>query len=77
MRTVWSDTLDGRYACKVETPEDSLYAGRLSITDAVEDKVIYEQAVGVSFGAVVGPDMADVGEWQELCIRKIDEGPAA
>jgi hypothetical protein len=70
---IWSSGLDEKYRCTV-TREDA-YSGTLRISLANTDEELTAKPVGLSYGAVVGPDMADVQEWQEFCISFVDALP--
>jgi hypothetical protein len=37
------------------------------------DKIIYESRVPLSYDAKFGPDIGDVGEWQEMCAKAVDD----
>jgi hypothetical protein len=65
---VWKSTLDGRYEVIVTRTGD--YMGDLSISN--ENKVLFSQPVGLSYGAIFGPDIDDVASWQEIAINFID-----
>ena len=67
--TIWSSKLDGRYDCAVTRTDH--YQGKLTIEDA--GTVIFEQDVGLAYGAVFGPDVDDVAAWQDICCQEIDK----
>jgi hypothetical protein len=46
--------------------------GTLRVVDMTDNKVMLDEQVGLSYGAAFGPDMADVGLWQEMCIKVVD-----
>lgn len=68
---VWRDTLDGRYL--VEVQRTGPYTGTLVVFDHdAGDRLIMETDVGLSYGALFGPDADDLAEWQEKVIKFID-----
>ncbi len=75
---VWSSTLDERFDVKViripsseGVPEG--YEGMLIVSDrTANDSVIFEQLVGLSYGATFGPDVSDVNAWCETVLDFID-----
>lgn len=68
---IWSDTVDDRWLVKVIRTSDR--TGTLVIQDrANEDKIIHEESVGLSYGAIFGPDTDDVASWQDRAIKIID-----
>lgn len=72
---VWWSKLDSRFQVEVQqdlAPEHK-YNGTLCIFDHNDgDKLIHSQPVGVSYGAMFGPDMADVSAWCEVACQIID-----
>lgn len=87
-RLVWWSRLDGRYQVEVHRLDENLakqlgvsmpdqetagYRGVLCIFDhAEEDKLLGLERVGLSYGAIFGPDIMDVQEWQAKIIDFID-----
>ena len=70
-RVVWWSRLDGRYQIEVHRL-DELH-GTLYIFDhANGDALIHNEQVGLSYGAVVGPDVDDVDDWRERALRVAD-----
>jgi hypothetical protein len=68
---VWQATVDrGTWSCQVVGTGE--YRGVLTVTRVRDGKEILQQEVGLSYGAVFGPDVADVAEWQDLSITAID-----
>ena len=65
---VWEAKLDDLYECRVVRGEP--YAGVLTITEG--GKVLHRQDVALSYNAQFGPDVADVAEWQDICVGVID-----
>lgn len=67
---VWSARLDQKYQVSVEGDPEDGYKGTLRIADG--DKVLLEEPVGLSYGALFGPDVSDVVAWQERAVQFID-----
>ena len=65
---IWGSTLDDRY--EVQVVRLAPYIGKLTIRDDGEE--IFSQQVGLSYGAVFGPDVSDIAEWQEIAANFID-----
>lgn len=70
MDKVWESKLDKKFECKVE--RTSKYQGHLSVIDVETKEVLLDQDVGLSYGAMFGPDMGDVAYWQDLCVEAVD-----
>ncbi len=70
-QTVWFTRLDGRYLIEVQRVMD--YRGALCIFDHENgDNLIHQEEVVLSYGAIFGPDVADVATWQERCLAVVD-----
>ena len=68
---VWWSRLDNRYQVEVRRVDER--AAILRIFDHTRsDHLIHEESVGLSYGAIFGPDVADVAEWQERAMRVVD-----
>lgn len=68
---VWRSKLDNRYLIEVHRTDDS--HGKLYVFDHNKgDQEIFSQEVGLSYGAMFGPDVADVNEWQEKVLDFVD-----
>lgn len=68
---VWWNKFDNRYLAEVHRVAD--YLGELYVFDHdKKDKQIACWPVGLSYGAMFGPDIADVAEWEEKVIDFID-----
>ena len=65
---IWESTLDDRY--EVQVVRLAPYIGKLTISDDGEE--IFSQQVALSYGAVFGPDVSDIAEWQEIAANFID-----
>lgn len=70
MTTVWESDLDNQYDCKVTRIDE--YNGTLTVVNKAEGNVLLCEAVTLAFGAAFGPDVADVLDWQDRCIRAVD-----
>lgn len=68
---IWSQTLDDIYLCEVK--RTTQYWAKLSITEISTSEVKHAEDVYVLYGAMFGPDIADVEMWQDLCVSVIDE----
>lgn len=72
-RLVWFDRLDQRWQLEVHRED---HDGVLYIFDHDnEDKLVFRKPVGLSYGAVFGPDAGDVAYWQDIAINFVDHGP--
>lgn len=65
---VWEATLDDIYKCQV-TRTDA-YTGILTISN--KDKTLFSKEVSMSYGALFGPDVADVNYWENICVDYVD-----
>jgi hypothetical protein len=70
---VWTSTLDGKYEVTV-THTDG-YHGVLTISEGTE--VLHRESVGLSYGAMFGPDLADVADWRRIAVEFVDGQKAA
>lgn len=68
---VWDCSLDDKYRCVVERIDH--YNGTLKMYDYDGKKLLLEERVGLSYGALFGPDVADVAVWQQRCIEEADK----
>lgn len=66
--TIWMSTLDGRYIVAVRRLAE--YRGQFTIHDG--DKLLHRERVGLAYGAIFGPDVDDVREWQEIALKVVD-----
>lgn len=66
---VWEQTVDGgKYRCWVDRIDG--YNGMLNVErDGVS---LLQEVVSLSYQAIFGPDVGDVGQWQDRCIKAID-----
>jgi hypothetical protein len=69
---VWEAELDNRYRCEVRRTDD--YAGELKMVDG--ERVLICENVGLMYGALFGPDVSDVVDWQDKCTAAADADSA-
>ncbi len=68
---VWRSKMDKRYLIEIRRTGD--YQGRLCIFDHIKNnREIASWDVNLSYGAMFGPDVADVDEWCEKIADFID-----
>lgn len=67
---VWQSRLDKKYHCSVTRLSER--KGQLKIVDEENQNVLLDKEVGLSYGAIFGPDVDDVRTWEEDCINVID-----
>lgn len=65
---IWEAELDNKYKCYVVRTD--AYKGQLYIKE--NDIIIFEKVVSLSYGAVFGPDIADVMSWEDTCSNYVD-----
>jgi hypothetical protein len=66
---IWESKLDEVFDCKVERIDER--RGKLTVIDQF-DQILLNEEVGLSYGAMFGPDVADVAFWEEMVIKVID-----
>lgn len=66
---IWEAKLDDQYECKVTRIDG--YTGRLTV-DWGKEKIL-DEVVGLEYGAIFGPDVADVAYWQDKCVKAVDK----
>jgi len=67
---VWESVLDDRYDCKVT--RNSEYSGQLKVLDTQTKESLYDEEVFLSYGALFGPDVADVADWRDKIVKVVD-----
>ena len=68
---IWTAHLDERY--QVEVQRTGKCTAVLALFDHESgDKNIFEKEVGLSYGALFGPDVADVELWQQMTVDYLD-----
>ena len=70
METVWESTLDDIFECRVVRTGER--TGQLTVKENVNGQMLLDTAVGLSYGAQFGPDIADIAEWQHQCVNAVD-----
>ena len=70
MSIIWESQLDNIFDCKVTRISDR--TGQLTVRENITGQLLLDKEVGLSYGAHFGPDVADVGLWQELCVNAVD-----
>lgn len=65
---VWESKLDDIYECKVV--RNAPYQGILTIEQ--DNTVLFNKEVSLMYDAVFGPDVSDLAEWEDLCIKFVD-----
>ena len=68
---VWWSKLDNRYQIEIHRKTESM--AELVIFDhADNNKVLKTFDVGLSYGAIIGPDIDDVATWQKMACEFVD-----
>lgn len=67
MHLVWGGVLDDVYLCEVYDKD-----GQGILMVKKDDVVLHSVDVTLSYGAIFGPDIGDIYEWQDLCLKYID-----
>lgn len=69
---VYFNTVDGgRFSVRVERLDE--YHGKLTVKVVETDETLLDVGVSLSYGAIFGPDVSDVAEWQDRSIVVIDK----
>lgn len=71
MSIVWSALMDQRYTVQVVRDPGETHTGQLEIWDG--DERLMQAPVLLSYGAVFGPDISDIHEWQTMAIDFMDQ----
>lgn len=70
---VWANTVDqGRFTVAVHPDPGDNYLGTLVVNVAESKEELLSRRVGLSYGAIFGPDVDDVNQWMALSIEVID-----
>lgn len=69
---VWKTELDRTWDIKVYRTEN-FYKGTLVMKHKQNDQIVFTKEVALSYGAMFGADVADVSEWQDICLKIADE----
>lgn len=68
---VWAGVLDKRF--KIEVVRTDGYKANISIYDSEHNDIeIHTEQVGLAYGAMFGPDVEDVAQWQNLACKVVD-----
>jgi len=70
MSVIWEAKLDDRYECKVVQIDE--HRGCLTVIDQ-DNTVLLNNIVDLMYGAVFGPDISDINNWQEQCLGAVPE----
>lgn len=71
---VWWSRLDNRY--QIEVHRKGERTAKLIIFDHNQnDEVLKTFDVGLSYGAIFGPDIDDVSTWQDMAVEFVDSLP--
>lgn len=68
---IYSNTVD-QGVWRVEVERTGGYTARLVITEVATDTIVHTEPVGLMYGAIFGPDIDDVSDWQAKAIDAID-----
>jgi hypothetical protein len=68
---VWQSKLDEKYDCQVVRTGER--TGQLTMVETETQKTLLDRSVGLSYGAMFGPDMGDVAYWQDACVKAADD----
>ena len=68
---VWAGILDRRYKLEVISPP--VPAVYTTYDSCNNDEVIYSEETTLSYGAIFGPDWADVDMWQRRACEEVDK----
>lgn len=71
MAAIWQSKLDKHFQCEVN--RTSPHEARLTVRDEYTGTLLLNQEVTLSYDAQFGPDIADVSEWQMLCMTAVDK----
>jgi len=71
VQVVWEATVDqAQFSCKVVRTDER--NGVLTVVRNSDNKELLRESVGLSYGAIFGPDVDDVAYWQDKSIQAID-----
>jgi hypothetical protein len=70
---IWEATVDDHaWKAQVDGIESNNYRGVLTVRRLSDDKEILREEVGLSYGAIFGPDVSDVNLWGAMVLGSID-----
>jgi hypothetical protein len=69
---IYENTVDsGAFTVRVVASADSNYRAHLKVW-VTDGELLLDEEVPLSYGAIFGPDVSDVAEWQERALVVID-----
>ena len=75
-RTAWAALLDQRYKIEVIPDKGETHSGTFVIFDGGDkDRLVHQEKVAISYGAVFGADAGDIALWQDKACAIIDALP--
>ena len=73
LETIYENTVDrGEFSVVVTSDSGDPYRGRIVVTVTNTDEVLLDEEVTITYAAAFGPDIDDVGLWQEMALEVID-----
>lgn len=69
---IWGGTVDGGRFDVAVLPTENSHIAVLTTVHVESGEVLLSEEVPLTFGAIFGPDVADVAEWQAKSIDVID-----
>ncbi len=69
---VWQNTIDAN-TWSAEVVRVSEGTAQLSVTEVATGQVVHAERVGLAYGAIFGPDVDDLRQWQDRVIAVIDD----
>jgi len=69
---IWSGTLDDDHTWQADVNRVGSYRGVLTVTRIADNEEILHEDVVLDYGAIFGPDIADVQMWTVMVIEAID-----
>jgi hypothetical protein len=67
---LWQAILDEKYGCSVARIDGRF--GRLVVANEETKEILLDKEVGLSYGALFGPDADDVAVWEAICVEVVD-----
>ena len=72
-KIVWESLLDGRFACQVRRLDSAPNElALLVVMDGPAGALVLSETVALTYGAQLGPDGADVAEWQDKAVAAVE-----
>lgn len=69
---IFESTVDGG-KFKVSVVRTGDYTGNITVSVVENNEVLLDKEVGLMYGAVFGPDVDDLDDWQTQALTVIDE----